>query len=50
MSLTPIPSLPRDHLGAEEVAEGLRGEQPLAGKEGREVQRRRAVDAGRQLR
>ena len=49
MSLTPSPSLPPDHLGAEEIAERLRGEQALAGEERREVERRRPVDAGRQL-
>ena len=49
MSLTPSPSLAAGHLGAEEVAERLRREQPLARKEGREVERRRSVDAGRKL-
>ena len=49
MSLTPSPSLAADHLGAEEVAERLRRQQPLAGEEGREVERRRPVDARRKL-
>ena len=49
MSLTPSPSLAADHLGAEEVAERLRRQQPLAGEERREVERRRPVDVGRQL-
>jgi hypothetical protein len=43
------PLFAADHLGAKEVAESLRRQELLTGEERREVERRRPVDVGREL-